>query len=370
MITSIFLKNFQRHKRLKIEFGEGVTTLVGPTSAGKSAVFRALRLVCLNKPNGDAQIRHGQKSFLIVLGVDGHKIKRKKGTVNVYLYDGQSYRSFGNSVPRDISELLTVDDNNFQRQLDLPFWFTESPGQVSRNLNQIVDLEIIDTTLANVSKEARDAKAVVDVTRQRHHEARVKRNELRWVPDMLAEWAQVEAAQEKADECAKKGTALAILLREAVRHQQTKRRLTSVSVAGANAVVAGELLAGLRQKAMRLAELIALGRNAERWAKVKLPDIGPLLALRKEADGIAEKRRNLEMLVEEAARLEKEKCHFEIELKRLSKSLAASKPANVCPRCGQPIVSSSQPAGTSTLHCHPPRSGRGKKTGSASRPGT
>lgn len=41
MIRRIVLRNFQNHRRLRIDLDPRVTTVVGPSDAGKSAVVRA-----------------------------------------------------------------------------------------------------------------------------------------------------------------------------------------------------------------------------------------------------------------------------------------------------------------------------------------
>ena len=186
MFTFVSIFNFQTHKSLHLDL-EKVTTIVGPTESGKSAVVRALRWVCLNKPTGLGFLRVGAKEVKVSLEVDDHTVVRLKGKKNVYRLDGEEYRSFGNDVPEAIAKSLGVDDVNFQRQLDPPFWLTDSPGQVAKSLNAIVDLDIVDESLAHVGREHRDARAVHQVTRDRIDEAQAQVDALSHVPTMRDE---------------------------------------------------------------------------------------------------------------------------------------------------------------------------------------
>ena len=66
-----------------------------------------------------------------------------RGTgVNTYGVEGKTYEAFGNDVPPAVSKLLGLAEVNFQGQHDAAFWFGLSPGQLAKELNKIVDLEL------------------------------------------------------------------------------------------------------------------------------------------------------------------------------------------------------------------------------------
>ena len=98
MLKRIRIKNFQKHDKLDIEFSPNVTTIVGSSDSGKSAIVRALRWACLNKPNGNSFIRNGQKSVKVRVEVDDSKITRTKGSANTYELDGETFHSFNAST--------------------------------------------------------------------------------------------------------------------------------------------------------------------------------------------------------------------------------------------------------------------------------
>lgn len=62
-IKKVIIENFQSHKYSVIDFNEGLNAIVGPTDSGKTAVFRSLKWVLYNEPQGDYFIREGEKMY-------------------------------------------------------------------------------------------------------------------------------------------------------------------------------------------------------------------------------------------------------------------------------------------------------------------
>ena len=157
MITKIILRNFQCYKKLTIDFRSPVFTLCGESDLGKSAILRAIRWVFLNQPDGDSFIRDGAKSCKVTVIVDDHKVVRKKGKgINAYWLDGKRFVSFGRGVPDPIAQVLHADAANFQNQIEPPYWFTESPSQISKNLNQIVNLGVMGIAMQDIASRIRE----------------------------------------------------------------------------------------------------------------------------------------------------------------------------------------------------------------------
>ncbi len=192
MLKRIRIRNFQKHKKLDVDFSPNVTTIIGSSDSGKSAIVRALKWVCLNKPNGNSFIRNGHKSCKVRITVDGSKITRTKGKSNTYEVNGEKFHAFGTSVPDEITNLLKLDEINFQSQHDSPFWFSESAGQVSKNLNQIIDLSIIDRTLSGVASLVRKSKADVDASERSLSASQEQLNGLKWVQEAAKEFKDIE----------------------------------------------------------------------------------------------------------------------------------------------------------------------------------
>jgi len=179
VLSSLILENFQCHSRLKIDFDPRVTSIVGSSDVGKSAIIRALRLVCTNHPQGDAFIKEGANKCKVELIVDGRSIKRIRGkSENLYFLDDQRFAAFANNVPDPISDHLKIGGVNWQSQHDSPFWFSLTAGQVSREINEIVDLGAIDDALGYVASEVRMARNALTLAEERYSVAKGNKLEL------------------------------------------------------------------------------------------------------------------------------------------------------------------------------------------------
>ena len=167
MITRIRIRNFQSHAKTELKL-EQVTSIVGSTDAGKSAVVRALRWALLNQPNGTAFIRKGKTKAFVEVIVDDVKVKRERGKqLNQYTTSFGDFKALGGKVPEDLTTLFGVSDLNFQGQHDSPFWFTASAGQVAKNLNAIVDLDIIDKIVDRARSSVREINRTIKFTKER-----------------------------------------------------------------------------------------------------------------------------------------------------------------------------------------------------------
>src|SRR5205085_3713169 len=98
-------------------------------------------------------------------------------------------------IPRSVSEFLNVSDVNFQDQFEAKFWFCDSPGEVSRKLNGIINLSEIDDVLGRAAKEVRKSKLVVEVCRERLRDAEAKVRRLAHVPELNKNVLQLEALE-------------------------------------------------------------------------------------------------------------------------------------------------------------------------------
>ena len=215
-LIDLELKNFQRHKRYRLQFSPTITTVIGSTDTGKSSILRALRWLCLNDFSGDDFIHEGEKQASVKLQIDvGQKkkklvtqvierIKGKSGSgVNDYALDGKEFKSFATNVPDNISDVLRLNDINFQGQHDSPFWFHETAGEVSRKLNAIVDLSIIDSALAEVQRQVREADTRVDIWKEEEEKARDEWKLLELQAQRVQDFQKLKALYEQLEQSKK-----------------------------------------------------------------------------------------------------------------------------------------------------------------------
>lgn len=197
MITRLVLRNFQRWKKLDIVFDQ-VTTFVGQTDSGKSAIIRALRWVVTNSPRGNSFVRHGsKKACSVTLYVDGHVIKRSRlGSVNSYWMDGHTYSAFNTGVPEPIQNVLKMTVDNFQQQHDPIFWLSLSPPEVSKRLNEIADLQIMDDSIRKALSIKKECEHRVKFCKEQRLAARKAAKPLRIVPEMVEAWGKLEESHD------------------------------------------------------------------------------------------------------------------------------------------------------------------------------
>jgi len=193
MLTKLLLTNFQKHKEKQVKLDPLVTTIIGPSDTGKSSIIRALRWAALNKPAGDSFIRKGAKGATVAVEIDEQRIVRGRGTGgNMYFLGDEEFKAFGNGLPQPIQDHLNLEDFNFQGQHDPPYWFCLSSGQVSRELNRIVNLDKIDSILKKIQMMKTRASMAMSVAAERLEKAREEAAESRWIVRCERKWRRIE----------------------------------------------------------------------------------------------------------------------------------------------------------------------------------
>jgi len=343
-ISKLTLKDFQCHERLTIRFSPTVTTLIGPNDAGKSAIIRALRFIAANQPSGLGFVRRSNsklsRNLKANLTVDGHTVKRIRGErTNTYRLDGRRFAAFGRGkVPDEVDKLLNISEVNFQRQMETPFWFSDSAGQVSKKLNQIINLDAIDNSLEFIGKKVRTAKSEIAVSRERLKSIKIEIARAKWIRKCEMDLAELEAAKERHSDIVLNRSRLAILVQTARKSRQ--REIESVRIAGeiGRVVRLGERAEKRQESARTLTDLIEKAKKYKRLVKKTttefLADFDSLLEVNGEMFKYAEDRRALDYLVAELK--EAETCAIEKKrsLRTSEKSLLKYAKKR-CPVCGR-----------------------------------
>lgn len=164
MITTIAIKNFQSHKNSVLELCNGVNVIIGQSDMGKSAILRALYWLIFNKPNGNSFIRHNAKkpTSVTITGDFGEITRIKGGKENSYILNDQTYKAFGTGIPQPVFEALNMGELNFMRQLDPPFILSKSGSELASFLNRLINLEVIDNSLAKIKQSVTAVKRQAD----------------------------------------------------------------------------------------------------------------------------------------------------------------------------------------------------------------
>lgn len=259
MIDFIKIRNFQTHEKLTVELDPLVTTITGSSDIGKSSIIRALKWVTSNRPTGNAFIRYGSDETAVKIEVDGKLITRRKSSAeNSYDLDGKKFKAFGSDVPSEIVTLLNLDEVNFQGQHDSPWWFMRTPGEVSRELNQIINLGLIDSTLANVAAELRKVRAWIGVSKERLAVIEKEKEILAWVPKANED---LQATEQLCSEIIKKRlglTRIKELLDKGSKLDNLIQNATGANLGGFQALEMGRKALDSSERVDRLRKLIKL----------------------------------------------------------------------------------------------------------------
>jgi DNA repair exonuclease SbcCD ATPase subunit len=344
-LESLKLHNFQAHEDLEVKFSPTITTIKGATDSGKSAILRALRWVCLNDTAGADFITEGKKRAEVTLeisyGLPPAKListiirnKNKDGNTNTYTLDGKEFKAFGQGVPLDIEKVLALRDINFQGQHDSPFWFSETAGEVSRKLNSVIDLEIIDTTLANIATEVRRAMERKSLCEERLAEAKRQLEELAPQKDRIDEFQNVKGKQIALKSITEDFNKLGDI---AWRVSANKARTLKLQAEDGSALLATMLAARRAERAsFALDQLIASTQLANKLAVVP-PDFSPVAQAFTEYRAQTEYADRLEKLVNLAFEKKRLVTYSLEQAQQAEVRFHAQVRGKVCPLCKQII---------------------------------
>ena len=212
MIKKIQIQNFQSHKETTLRLDPGVNIIVGTTDSGKTSILRALRWVIWNRPSGD-DFRSwwgGNTSVEVIINERNSPepdkdftsiIRSKSDKNNQYFLNGTDnvFKAIGTDVPQEVKDILNVSEVNLQRQLDSPFLLTETPGNVAKHFNKIAHLDIIDTSVSNISSWIRGINGEIKHQEKSLVELKEAKKKFKYLKDMEKDVLFLEEKKEEID---------------------------------------------------------------------------------------------------------------------------------------------------------------------------
>ena len=168
-ISEVEFSNFQGHELTLLEFSDKLNIIKGRTHSGKSSLVRGMKWAYLNRPRGDNFRRDGitnsESVSVSTAFSEGTSIIREKNpsrSLNVYITSEHEdpFAALRMDVPDEVKEITKMSDENIVSQGDGYFLIGKTSGQVARELNKVLGLEIIDA-------KAREAKKVVSEAKSR-----------------------------------------------------------------------------------------------------------------------------------------------------------------------------------------------------------
>jgi DNA repair ATPase RecN len=338
MISVLSLQNYESHLNTTLEFGSGVNVVVGSTERGKSSIIRSIKWVVDNRPGGEEFRSHWSldKDTVVTIKKDDTTVIRTRGKdKNTYWCDGIDYRAFGQDVPTPIKEKLNLTSLNIQYQFDTPFLLSESPGEVARYLNQIINLDDIDESLKNVNGLLKQVDSDTKHTTKRLEEIN---NDLQTYPD----FDKIDQQLKILDQCQQiiDSNEYTIELLEQLLYNIVDTHNNAIFVPTIDIDYWQELLRNYESINKTIDELRNLERNIFGCdtASITIPDYN------KDLDKWLNQQRQLsnrvfelDKLIKEIKLIEPGIIKLEMEIRHWEKIYQQRFP-QVCPLCLQPIL--------------------------------
>jgi len=244
MLKKLQIRGFRTHKKTNIKLDQ-VTTLTGQTFIGKSNIVRALKWVVLNVPAGDSYINWDMEKAAVRLSIDKNIITRTRSkSVNTYQVKGKKkpYEALGRCVvPKDIKRILNITELNFQGQHTYLFWFILTPGAVAKELNAIINLDIIDTTMSNIKSKIMTIQTEIKITEKEIEESQQQKKRLEYIIELDKALKSVEKLQEQQETIQRELRLLDELLKLVSNYTLQRDKAEEL-------VIAGERILKKRQK--------------------------------------------------------------------------------------------------------------------------
>lgn len=163
MIKSLALVNMQAHKETFMDFSSGMNVIAGPSDRGKSTIIRSIEWNRTNRPPGETyrnwytDVSETMATEITLWDGSSVAISREDGKTSYLLITDQEYtfKAIKTDVPEEILEALNLSDYNVQSQHEKYFLLQDTAGEVARQLNELVGLDIIDTAYKNLNSRIR-----------------------------------------------------------------------------------------------------------------------------------------------------------------------------------------------------------------------
>lgn len=161
MLNKIAIRNFQSLKRVDLDLAP-FTVIVGPSSSGKSALTRAIRVLTSNQ-RGDSFRTHGELTTTIQAETPRGVVVLTKGKpedsyklLPTGATEPKKYTKLGGDVPEEVSAFIGIpakDPINYASQFDMPYLLKATASEVARVLGEL-------TNVAPIFEAAREATRI------------------------------------------------------------------------------------------------------------------------------------------------------------------------------------------------------------------
>ena len=281
------------------------------------------------------------------------RVELKEGTVitrqrdkrnNTYgIDDTQLFKALGTDVPESVVTMLNLSDLSWQSQMDAPFLLSSSPGEVARALNEVADLEKIDTTLFNGNRMIRENKASLLAKGQEAVQLQSELIQYANVDKQLKQIGQMKELERRTDLMEQMRTLGDVLIIKYGEQSEILADLPDVlacelkyKLLVGNEEAASQMIEGADSGEKLLIEFGTLTKTASKFKKLDRAE-DMLDGLSDMSGKLAEQESHLAWAEEQVVVLTKKEAWLkkcENDLKGLEKTWHDSFP-EICPLCGK-----------------------------------
>lgn len=201
MISQVEIENFQSITQAKLDLGQ-LTVFVGPSSSGKSAVLRALRVLSRNT-SSTTMVSHGQKTFQVKAHLPEAEVAIERGKASstyALTSDGvlDTYAKAGVSVPEDIAKVLKMPlveglDLNHVNQFQPPFLLGESASTAAKALGGLTNASLLAEAAKEANRRRLETSRTLGLRKQDLVAVTAQLEQFRELPNRIKQFEQLKA---------------------------------------------------------------------------------------------------------------------------------------------------------------------------------
>ena len=176
-LSKIEVNDFQSIEKTSLEFkerpsGGSITTIVGASSAGKSALLRAANLWARNSSSVPVRIQSKKNATVKISGVVGeHTVSVERGkSLSTYKIDDTTYSKAGTVAPEAVQKTLNLFSSSpelhFAFQFDPPYLLSETGTTISSVLGYLTQASVLRDAMKEGNRRSLAAKRLVSTRRE------------------------------------------------------------------------------------------------------------------------------------------------------------------------------------------------------------
>ena len=237
MIRKLEFRNIQGHKDTTVLLSSRVNVFRGTSHHGKSSLTRGFRWAVLNqgkiKNLKSRFAKPSDPSLVRITFQDGTFVERKRSSsANCYTTPVDTYAAIRNEVPSEVHTFLQMGEINIQGQYSKFHLLESSPGEVMRQLNETVGMDIVEKLFSAIRIVKSSLQSKIKYTKQNLQEYEKEIENTKGILSLRKKLEEVEQAEVRIKELKSKKERLAQILEQmskVQRHITFLEKITNLS---------------------------------------------------------------------------------------------------------------------------------------------